>query len=835
METKPNKILFLVVDALLLSKIKWLFINSNRRKVIYTIFFIFGSIGSTITAQSHSISGTVKDASTGETLIGATLYDIESGKGGVSNGYGFFSITLSEGEHTIIVSYLGYKDIKKQLNLVANQKLTIDLDPEQEGLDEVVIKVDGGSKSQTKSVISGAINLKPIDVKKLPALLGEPDITRAMLTQPGISSVGEGASGFNVRGGNIDQNLILLDEAPIYNSSHLFGFFSVFNSDAIKDMKLYKGGIPARYGGRASSVLDIRQREGNTKQFKAEGGIGLLFSRLTLEGPIVKDKVNYLISGRRSYFDLAFPLFKDTKGTKAHFYDLNAKVSWRINDKNTLFASGYFGGDVLKLLDNLGEENAEEEEEEEEPGEESFGLTWRNSTATLRWNNIFSDRLFMNISGIYSRYDYTLFSKEEGASSSSSFDWESSVENFILKPDFTYYQNADTEIKFGINATVYRFTPAKVAGGDTDSGRNEIDFGTEKGVEIAPYVSYERQWGAFSMDAGLRYSWFGNLGTYEVSFYDPTQPKSVSTVTTVKTFKTNQFIKEYTGFEPRLALKYDFSDRKVVKLGYNRMFQYIHLISNTNAALPVDIWKPSGAHIKPLEVNQWSVGYAYDTESSSYNFSAEAYYKMFNNLLEYKDGADLLLNEKLETELLPAKGYSYGMELSAHKTKGKLTGNVNYTHTVTKRKTISVFDNENINGGSYYPSNYDRPHIFNITANYKLSEKWTVGSFFTFQSGRPTTNANGKFDINGDTFFSYATRNADRLKPAHRLDLSFTYTPKKKQQKRWCGSWVFGVYNVYSNKNAFSTYSTIKNNTFKTFEFSVLGVPIPFVTYNFKF
>ncbi|WP_160114681.1 TonB-dependent receptor [Aquimarina sp. AU474] len=805
-------------------------------KNLFLIFTLFYSLH-ILQAQSYNISGYIRDNSSGETLLGATLYDKQSGKGVVSNEYGFFSIKLKEGNHVLVVSYLGYNEVVQEINVIENMKINIDLNPNSNSLEEVVIKANKNTKSQTGNVIAGSINLKPQDIKKIPALLGEPDITRAILTQPGVSSVGEGTSGFNVRGGNIDQNLILLDEAPIYNSSHVWGFFSIFNADAVKDTKLYKGGIPARFGGRASSVLDIRQREGSNKKFKGEGGLGLLFSRLTLEGPIKKDKLSFLVSGRRSYFDLFFPLMEDLKNNKVYFYDLNAKLSWDINENNKLFASGYFGADVMKL--NFSETGDEETSEDgtTQNSDETIDFQWKNTTATLRWNHIFSDKLFMNLSGIYSRYNYALSSENSGGgptgTSATNFTWKSAVENWILKPDFTLFQNSDTKMRFGINNTLYRFVPAKVNG--NEEGVNNIDFGTEKGLEIAPYFSYDRKWDKFSVNAGLRYSWFANLGPYTVSTYNPNLPQTVSSITGSTTYGKNKVIKSYGNFEPRLALKYDISNRKAVKLGYNRMFQYIHLISNTNAALPFDIWKPSGFHIKPLEVNQISTGYAYDTKNRDYNFSVDAYYKTFKNQVEYKNGADLFLNENLETQLLSSDGYSYGIELGAFKTKGKLTGNVNYTYSVTKRKTTSQFASENLNDGNYYPSNFDRPHIFNLTANYKLSDKWSVGSFFTYQTGRPTTYATGKFQVDGQQFFTYSDRNAYRLNDTHRMDISFTYTPTPKEDRKWQGSWVFGAYNVYGNKNAFSVFSSLRNNQLRTFQYSVIGAPIPFITYNFKF
>ncbi|WP_242204923.1 TonB-dependent receptor [Aestuariivivens insulae] len=782
----------------------------------------------------YTISGTVKDAETGETLLGATISVKDTSRGVVTNEYGFYSITLPSKSYVLVVSYIGYLQKEIPIELNKDQKLIIELSPTSNELDEVVILSDLKVKSQVKTILNGTVSLNTAEIKQLPSLLGEPDVIRAILTQPGVATVGEGATGFNVRGGNIDQNLILLDEAPVYNSSHLWGFFSIFNADAIKNLKLYKGGIPARFGSRASSVLDIRQREGSNKKFKGEGGLGLLFSKLTLEGPIKKEKLSYLVSGRRSYFDLFFPLMgDDVKNNKVYFYDLNTKLSWNINQNNKLFASGYFGADVMKL-NFEGETLANGTKEDDD----NVDFRWKNATATLRWNHIFSENLFLNTSVIYSRYNYGLSSNDNtagGTSATGAFLWKSAVENWIFKPDFTLYSNSNTKIRFGAHNTLYIFSPANVK--SKESGINSIDLEKEKGLEIAPYVEYEREWGQLSINAGLRYSWFGNLGPYTVSEYNLNLPKTTSSITKNTTYKKGKVIKNYSGFEPRLALKYNLNDRKAFKLGYNRMFQYIHLISNTYSALPFDIWKPSGPHVKPLEVNQFSAGYAYDTPDRSYNFSIEGYYKTFNNIVEYKNGANLFINKNIETEMLNANGYAYGLELGAYKNKGKLTGNINYTYSVSKRKTVSNFPSENVNGGAYYPSNYDRPHLINITGNYRLGKKWELGTFFTYQTGRPITQVTGRLtDRDSNTsYFTYSNRNAYRIPDTHRLDLSFTYTPDNKA-RRWQGSWSFGVYNVYANENAFSVYSTFNNNKkVKTYQFSVIGAPIPFITYNFKF
>ncbi|MEQ8361584.1 MAG: TonB-dependent receptor [Cyclobacteriaceae bacterium] len=781
--------------------------------------------------KDYTISGNVKDQETGETMIGATLLAQGIDKGVVTNEYGFYSLTLPSGNYRFLVSFIGFESKVIDVKLVKNIKQDIELNVNSRELDEVVITYDGNN-SQIDNVLTGVVNMKSADIKKLPALFGEPDITRAVLTMPGVSSVGEGASGFNVRGGNIDQNLILLDEAPVYNTSHVFGFFSAFNADAIKDLKLYKGGIPARYGGRASSVLDVRQREGSNKGFKGGGGLGLLFSRLTLEGPIKKEKLSFLVSGRRSYFDLFFPILgSDLDGAKVYFYDLSAKVVWDVNEKNKVYVSGYLGSDVIGFKND----GALKPDSTREPNQK-IRFQWKNMTSTLRWNHIFSSKIFMNVSTIYSRYEYELGSKNDTgggpAGTSGTFDWKSTIDNWILKPDLTYYLNANTELRFGFNATLYKFTPASLK--SEEEGINAIEFNPEHGLETSPYVELERRWKRLTVNAGLRYSWFGSYGPNSVYSYDKNFPKTIDTISDTVNYARREIIESYSGFEPRLSLKYEVANNQAIKIGYNRMFQYLQLMSNTNAPLPFDIWKLSGTHLKPLEVEQFSVGYAYDTPNRKFNFSLEGYYKGIKNITDYINGANLFLNQNLETQLLSADGYAYGIESSAHKNSGKITGNVNYTYSVTRRKTTSPFPTINVNNGAYYPSNYDRPHLLNLVLSYKRGKKWEWNSFFTYQTGRPVTLPNGRFTFDGQPYLTYSDRNAYRIPDTHRLDISAKYE-KLRPGRKWQGSWSFGVYNVYGNNNAFSIFAEFKNNHVKAYNYSVFGSPIPFVTYDFRF
>ena len=794
-------------------------------------------------AQNYTISGTISDAETGETLIGATIYSKEAAAGGATNAYGFYSVTFPEGTHTLAVSFVGYTVIENIIELNENTTLNIELAPSSNQLEEVVVMGNTINNSQVGKVLSGVTTLSNTDIKKVPAFMGEADITRVILTQPGVSTVGEAASGFNVRGGNIDQNLILLDEAPLFNSSHVWGLFSTFNADAVKEMKLYKGGIPARFGGKGSSVLDIKQKDGNSKEFKGEGGLGLLFSRLTLEGPIKKDKLSFIASGRRSYFDIFFPLAGDDFGEdRLYFYDLSTKLTWNVNEKNKLFFSGYFGADVMKIdFGPTVDENGRE-------GEDSIiDFRWKNATSTVRWNHIFSNRLFMNTTAIFSNYNYSLFSKnDEGggpADTEGSFTWKSSVKNYIFKSDFTLYSGANTIMRFGANNTLYKFIPSNVK--SDEKGVNDLKLETQTAIEVAPYLELEKWWNKFEFNIGMRYSWFNNMGERSVSEYAPSLPKTSATKTGTKKYKKGETIKQYGGLEPRVSLKYNLREQTAIKAGYNKMYQYIHLISNGAAALPFDIWLPSGKYIRPLGVDQFSLGLAHDIPASSYNFYVDAFYKKFSNMVEYKNNADLFINRDIETQLLLANGYAYGLELSAHKNKGKVTGNANYTYSVTERKTTSKFNSENINGGSYYPSNYDRPHIFNMTANLAIGSKWELNTFFTFQTGRPTTLPVGKFLFRhisnhggGEVIFDYSDRNKYRIPNTHRLDVSFTYTPDREGKKRK-GSWNFGVYNVYGHKNAFSVFHGTSYSgdqlVTKAYQYSLLAIPIPFATYNFNF
>jgi hypothetical protein len=654
-------------------------------------------------------------------------------------------------------------------------------------------------------------------IQKMPALLGEVDIIKSIQLLPGVTTVGEGASGFNVRGGNIDQNLVLMDEAPVYNSSHLFGFFSIFNPDAVKDVKLIKGGIPAQYGGRASSVLDIRMKEGNSKKMEVNGGLGTIFSRLSIEAPILKDKASFIIAGRRSYIDvLAKPFLSkkqpDLKDAKFYFYDLTAKFNWRINDKNTVFASGYFGRDVFGA---------------------GFKFNWGNTTATLRWNHIFNSKLFMNMSAFYSNYKYELGFKDEG--SSQKFEWTSNIINYSVKPDFTYYLNSKNTIRFGAQGILYTFKPGTAIITSQDGVKSNISLDDQYGVEYAAYIDNEQKLSnRFTLQYGLRWSFFNYMGKGTKYTYRDTIPNESRPLDNEEKIEQGETIKSYNTPEPRLALNYTINDKSSIKLGYNRMSQYLHIVSNTAASTPLDIYTPVTNNIKPLIADQVTLGYFRNFKDNMFETSGEIYYKNLQNQLDYVDNANLLLNKYLEADLIQGKGRAYGLELYIKKAKGKLNGWVSYTLSKTERQVRGISNDE------WYLSKYDRTHNVNTVLIYDLNKRFSFSANFVFQTGTPATFPTAKVEVQGYVI-PYNTdnkRNNYRNTPYHRADIGITYNFKSNDRKRWKSTIVLSVYNVYNRRNAFSIY--FRNNpdypiNTEAVRYSVVGSIIPAITYNFKF
>jgi len=654
----------------------------------------------------------------------------------------------------------------------------------------------------------------------MPVVLGEVDVVKSLTLLPGVTNAGEGSSGFNVRGGAVDQNLILLDEATIFNSSHLFGLFSVFNPDAIKDLKLYKGGIPAKYGGRVSSVLDIYQKEGNSNEFHMNGGIGLVSSRLLAEGPIKKEKGSFLFGGRSSYAHLFLPLFD--LDNKAYFYDLNTKLSYRINANNNIYLSGYFGRDLFSIAD-------------------SFKNTYGNSVFNFRWNHLFSDKLFSNLSLIYSDYDYDL------ELSFVEFDWQSGIRNFNLKYDLKHYINNNFKLEYGLNSIYYKFNPGEINPTTEDSGINPFKLTDKFAFENAVYVDAEHKLSnKLAISYGMRLSSFLRLGQNELNIYENDNPvlfnedfqiyEKAEPIGT-ESYNRSEVIKSFANIEPRASIAYQINGKSSVKASYNRMSQYLHLLSNTSSPTPLDVWTPSGKYIKPQLLDQFAIGYFNTFKNDSYSFEIESFYKTIENRIDYIDGADLIANNAIEQVILNGEARAYGLELLLRKNKGNLKGWIAYTLSKSEQRTPGRSPVETgINNGNWYKTPYDKTHDVSITGSYKINDKWSINSNFLFQTGQPVTFPNAQYEYNGITIPNYESRNSSRLPTYHRLDFSANYIPKPNSTKRWKSEWVIGIYNIYNRKNAasitFRENQTSGDN--EALRLSIFGI-IPSISYNFRF
>lgn len=784
-----------------------------------SLFFLLILQANVLAQELYTLNGVVTDAASNETLIGVNLIIPEASTGVVTNDYGYYSIKLPEGEYTIEISYLGYQGIRRNINLDADKNIDFQLSQSSQDLEEVVITSENKGLNIRKPEMS--VNRLSINtIQRLPVVFGEVDVVKSLLLLPGVSNAGEGSSGFNVRGGAVDQNLILLDEATIFNSSHLFGLFSVFNPDAIKDLKLYKGGIPAEYGGRVSSVLDIYQRDGNSKEFKMQGGIGAISSRLLAEGPIVKDKGSFLIGGRSSYAHLFLKLTDNTNS--AYFYDLNTKLSYKLNSSNKLLLSGYFGRDVFRISQN-------------------FDNTYGNAVLNLRWNHIFSDNIFTNLSAIYSDYYYGLTLSFVG------FNWDSGIKNLNLKYDFNHFINDHLQLKYGVQNTYYEFNPGEIEPIDEASGINYFKLTNKYAFENAFYISAEHNLSEkLSAEYGLRFSNFFRLGQEELNSYENDNPVEYNEETGIyreaeilatESYSRGDVLKSFNNLEPRIALAYTFNEKQSIKASYNRMTQYLHLISNTSSPTPLDVWTPSGPFVEPQILDQYALGYFRNFKENSYSLEAEIFYKQIDNRIDYINGANLIANNAIERVVLNGESRAYGAELLLRKNTGKLTGWLGYTLSRSEQRTPGRTKLEpGINDGHWYNSNYDKTHDLSLTAGYELNEKWQLNANFIYQTGLATTYPTAQYEYEGVTIPVYGERNGDRLPAYHRLDLSATYEPKKNIDRNFRSYWNFGIYNVYNRMNAYSISFRENTDTDRNeaVRLSLFGI-IPSVTYNFKF
>ena len=755
--------------------------------------------------KKFSISGKIRDHHSGEALLGATVFVKELKTGTVTDLYGNYSLTLNEGNYTLQYSYIGYSTVDKRIELTKDILFTLELEPQQHQLKEVEIT----SEKNDKNVVKPEMSTFRMDIKtiqRIPALMGEVDIIKAIQLLPGVQSVGEGSSGFSVRGGAPDQNLILLDEATVYNASHLMGFFSVFNNDAIKDVKLYKGDIPANYGGRLASVLDVRMNEGNSKKFEVNGGIGIIASRLTVEGPILKDKASFILSGRRTYADIFLPLSsnKALQNNRLYFYDLNAKVNYRIDDNNQVFLSGYFGRDVFK---------------------NGFaGMKWGNETATVRWNHLFTKQLFSNFSLIYSNYLYNLGTAE---GNNNSFDWVSNLRDLGFKGDFSYYLNTKNTIKFGASVIYHMFNPGWAKGTGDQTVFADVKVPNSYAFETGVYASNEQKLGEhFTVKYGLRFSMFQNTGPGTVFHYDSDYKATDSTV-----YKAGVLYNTYVGLEPRLGLLYDFNSKHSIKASYARTNQYLQLAQNSTIGTPLDIWFPASPNVKPQVADQVAVGYFRNFRRNTIETSVEAYYKWMKNVVDFKDFAQLLLNNKLEGEIRTGKAWSYGVEFLVRLNEEKINGWISYTYSRTFRQINEINDN------NPYPAPYDKPNNISVVLNYVISKRFTVSANWVYATGAPVTFPTGRAEIGGKIVPIYSDRNQYRYQDYHRLDLSLTFFSKPVPGRKFNWDLNFSVYNAYNRHNTWSinfTQDNLNPNVTYAEKVYLFGI-IPSLTFNFHF
>jgi hypothetical protein len=752
------------------------------------------------TEKKYAISGTMKDKKSGETIIGATLKVTElKNAGAVTNEYGFYSLTIPRGKYTLDISYLGFQKINFVIDLEKDTSINFFLEEAVADLKEVVVS----SVRKDANVTNTQGGMEKLDVKeisKIPVFFGEKDIIKTLQLTPGIKAAGDGNAGFYVRGGGADQNLILLDEATVYNASHLLGFFSTFNSDAIKDVTVYKGTNPAQYGGRLASVLDIKMNDGNDQKYHIGGGIGLISSRLNLEGPIKKNKGSFLVAARRTYADVFLKASDKFKDNKLYFYDLNMKANYTINDKNRIFLSGYFGQDKLGFGN-------------------SFGINWGNATGTLRWNSIISSKLFSNTSLIFSNYNY----KIAISTSTNTIEIKSKIQDINLKQDFTYVASPKNKIKFGFNVVHHTITPGQITA--SNDSVNYAKLQNKQALESAVYISDE--WTAtdkLSFIYGLRLSSFSLLGAGNFYSYNDAGKVVDSTH-----YNAGSFVKTYVNLEPRVSICYLLGATNSIKGGYARNVQNLHLISNSSSANPTDLWIPSSNNVKPEISDQVSLGYFQNFKDNKFEFSTEVYYKNMQNQIDYRDGANTLANDKVEGELLYGQGRAYGIELFLKKKYGKFNGWVGYTLSGTERQIAGI------NNGDWYKARQDRTHDISVVGIYDLNKKWSLSASWVFNTGNAVTFPSGKYYIDNQVQYLYTERNGYRMPNYHRLDIGATWFRKKTE--RYESSWNFSIYNAYGRENAYTiTFRQSETDPNKTEALqTALFRWVPSITYNFKF
>lgn len=796
--------------------------DSSKKKYDYTRFeesektksekpIVIGTKGVN-NKTTASIAGYVRNKNSGEPMIGATVMIDEPLIGVATDAVGYYSITLPKGQHQLKIRSIGMKNTERKIILNADGKLNVELEEDVIPLKEIIVESERDVRVMSMQMGTEKLDLKTM--KQLPLALGEVDIIKAVLTLPGVQTVGEGSAGFNVRGGATDQNLILFNEATIYNPSHLFGFFSAFNPDLLKNVELYKSGIPAEYGGRISSVLDVSTREGNKKKFSGSGGISPITGRLALEGPIIKEKSSFLVGARSTYSDWLLKKIPSTElqNSEASFYDVNLNINHEFSIKDYVHVSGYISNDKFKLQNDT-------------------AYSYSNKMAAVKWRHIFNNKFFAEVGGNYSGYDYTINSDNNPVNA---FELAYKLQQSNLKADFNYFLNTKHTLNFGVGTIFYNLASGSLNPlGDESLIVTDI-LQTEKATESAIYLGDQFELNSrLSLYAGVRYSFFRNTGPRDVYEYQAGVSKDVTTIIDTVRYTSGETISTYGGPELRLSARYALSANSSVKVSYNRMRQYLQMLSNTTAIAPTDIWKLSDAYIKPLVGDQYSIGYYHNLKA--FELSAEVYYKQMQNFLDYKGGAELILNHHIETDVINADGKAYGAEFLIKKPNGKLNGWISYTYSRSLIRTEGEFPSEIINRGEYYPSNYDKPHAFNFIGNYKFNRRISISANTTYSTGRPITLPLAKYYIDGTARLFYSDRNQYRIPDYFRIDFGINLEGNHKIKKLAHSSWNFSVYNLTGRRNAYSVYFTSENGVVNGYKLSIFGSAIPTITYNFKF
>jgi TonB dependent receptor/CarboxypepD_reg-like domain/TonB-dependent Receptor Plug Domain len=772
--------------------------------ILFCLLMAFSGYSLPDTHKKYSVTGKVTAKNDGESLVGSTVFILELKTGTTTDQYGRFSLTMVPGQYTLSFTFIGYTAVTRVVNLDKDINLKVELETEQKELQEVVVK----SERTDQNVAKPEMSVFKMDIKtiqKIPMLMGEVDVIKAIQLLPGVQSVSEGSSGYSVRGGAPDQNLILLDDATVYNASHLMGFFSVFNNDAVKDVKLYKGDIPANYGGKLSSVLDVRMDEGNSKKFEVNGGIGIIASRITIEGPIQKDRCSFIVSGRRTYADLFLPLSsnKALQNNKLYFYDINAKINYVINDNNTVFLSGYFGRDVFS--------------------NQFAKMNWGNGTGTFRWNHVFSKKLFFNLTTVYSDYRYILGTPD---GNTNSFQWNASLKDIGTKGDFSWYLNPGNTLHLGAAITYHMINPGTANGTGSETVFKSIQVPKNYSLESGIYASNEQKIGHhFTATYGLRLSLFQNIGPGTVYHYTSDHVVIDSSV-----YKSGIIYNTYGGIEPRIGLMYQFNEKSSVKASYARTYQYLQLAQNSSAGTPLDIWFPASPNIKPQIGDQVAVGYFRNFRHNTIETSVEAYYKWMQNVIDFKNFAQLLLVDTLEGQVRTGRGYSYGVEFLVRLNEKFVSGWVSYTYSRSFRLIPEITANP-------YPAPYDKPNNISVVINVQVAKRWNISANWVYATGAPVTFPTGRATIAGKVIPIYSERNAYRYQDYHRLDLAVTFSSKEKPNRKFAWDLNFSVYNAYARHNTWSVnfvQDNIDPNTTYAEKVYLFGI-IPSVTFNFHF